>query len=236
MNYEQLIEYSKNINVTITPEMFLQLKKYERFLVYKNKEFNLTAITSSEEIVEKHFYDSILLANTMDFNDVSLIDVGTGAGFPGVVLKIIFPTIKLTLLESNKKKCGFLTDLVRHLHLDNVNIVNERAEIYAINNREVYDVAVTRAVSSLSTVLELSTPLVKVNGKIIVMKGKNGLNEFMTLNKRKSMKKLNIHLVSINEEKLISEEALRYNFVFKKDKKTNKHYPRPYSEIKHRPL
>ena len=137
MTIDRFIEELKKINIELTSEQLDKLKKYADFLLEYNKTTNLTAIRDIEGVYLKHFFDSLIVLNNdlVDFAKVdSLADIGTGAGFPGVVLKIMFPNIKLTLLDSNNKKTTFLTKLVDILELDNVTIINDRAENFVKNN------------------------------------------------------------------------------------------------------
>ena len=144
-----------------------QLHTYFELLVEKNKVMNLTGITEENEVYEKHFYDSLLFSFDIDFSGKTLIDVGTGAGFPGLVLAICYPNLKVTLLEPLNKRCVFLSEVVTALGLQNVEIVNQRSEDYSKNNREKFDYATARAVARLNMLLELVMPLVKVNGTFI---------------------------------------------------------------------
>lgn len=234
MNYVDLQEKLYKLGINPTERMMNQFKIYADFLVEKNKEFNLTAITNIDEIIEKHFYDSVLPATVFEFTNQKIIDIGTGAGFPGVVLKIVYPDLKLTLLEANGKKCSFLRELLEKLAIQDVEVVNERAEIYALTHREEFDVAITRAVASLPIVLELSTPLVKAQGYVIAMKGKNFEEELNS--SLQAMKKLNIRFLQGYTSYLPTEFAEHTNLLFQKEKETDKKYPRPFAQIKRRPL
>jgi 16S rRNA (guanine527-N7)-methyltransferase len=234
MNYVDLQEKLYKLGINLTERMMEQFKIYADFLIEKNNHFNLTAITELDEIIEKHFYDSALPVTVFEFSDQKIIDIGTGAGFPGVVLKIVYPDLKLTLLESNHKKCDFLNELLEKLAIKDVEVVWERAEIYGLTHREEFDVAITRAVASLPIVLELSTPLVKVQGYIIAMKGKNYEEELN--NSLQAIKKLNIWFLHSYTSYLPSDFAEHTNLLFQKDGVTNKKYPRPFAIIKRRPL
>lgn len=172
MKYEQFLEELNKLPIEVTEEKLSKLNKYFETLVEYNQKVNLTTITSQEDVLLKHFYDSLTPTKIYDFNQVkSLIDVGTGAGFPGVVLKIFFPNIKLTLLDSNNKKIKFLEHLTKILNLENVELKCDRSEEYAKTNFEKYDLVIARAVKSLDILFELCLPLVTKNGCFISMKG-----------------------------------------------------------------
>ena len=171
MNKSEFIEELKKLNINITDEMLNELDIYKNFLQEYNKHTNLTAITTDEDIYLKHFYDSITIVKAIDLNKVeSLLDIGTGAGFPGMVIKIIYPNIKVTLLDANNKKIKFLEELASKLNID-VELIHSRVEDYAKNNLNKFDVVTSRAVANLRVLTELSLPLVKVNGYFIALKG-----------------------------------------------------------------
>lgn len=229
MNKENFISSLKELNIEITDEQLNQLEEYYNLLVTENKKYNLTAITEKEQVYLKHFYDSITLSKIIELTDQSLCDIGTGAGFPGLVLKIMFPNLKVTLIESNGKKCNFLNIVKEKLKLKDLIIINERAEIYSINNREIFDIVTSRAVAPLKHLLEYSIPTIKVNGHYIAMKS-NIENE--TQNIEKYYSKLNISLENKIIFELPKENSLRTLLLYKKNKETNKTYPRKYTEIK----
>ena len=154
------------------------LKEFDVYLdelIEWNNKFNLTAITDPQEIKVKHFEDSLTLSDAYDFSkkDISVLDIGTGAGFPGIPLKVVFPNIKLTLLDSVKKKTEFLKHVIEKLKLDGIKIVWARAEDFATDNREKYDVVVCRALAPLAVASELCLPFVRRGGVFLAMKGKN---------------------------------------------------------------
>ena len=159
----EFISYLKENGLRISSHQLEQLNLYQRLLKSKNEVMNLTSIVEKEEVFEKHFLDSLLFSFGEDFNNKKGIDVGTGAGFPGLVLAISYPNFKVTLLEPLNKRCLFLKEVVDKLKLDNVEIVNARAEDYCKDHMEEFDYAFARAVSSLSILLEIIIPLVKVN-------------------------------------------------------------------------
>ncbi len=229
MNKEEFIKSLQDLNIEATEEQLKKLEEYYNILVEENKKYNLTAITEKEQVYLKHFYDSLTLTKIIKLSDQSLCDIGTGAGFPGIVLKIMFPNLKVTLLESNGKKCNFLNKLKEKLNLDNLNIINERAEIYSKNNREIYDIVTSRAVAPLKHLLEYSVPSVKVNGYYVAMKS-NIENEIQNIDNY--YKKLDISL----EKKIIfslpKENSLRTLLLYKKNTNTSNIYPRKYVDIK----
>lgn len=211
-----------------------KLELYYEFLISENQKYNLTAITNKEEVFIKHFEDSLSVEKIIDLNNLSTIcDVGSGAGFPGVVLKIKYPHLKLTIIEPTLKRCNFLSQLVLKLGLKDVIIINGRAEDMK-NMRESFDLVVARAVSSLPILLELCIPLVKVKGYFIALKGSNYKLE---VNDSSNALKL---LSSTIEESLEYELSNNYGthslIKVLKLNKTNNNYPRLYKDIKNKPL
>ena len=229
MNKEEFITSLKEINIEINEEQLNKLEHFYSILVEENNKYNLTAITEKEQVYLKHFYDSITLSKIIDLDNQTLCDIGTGAGFPGIVLKIMFPNLKVTLIESNGKKCNFLNLVKKKLNLKNLTIINERAEIYSKNNREQFDIVTSRAVAPLKHLLEYSIPAVKVEGHYIAMKS-NIENE--TQNIDNYYKKLDINLVEKIIFNLPIENSLRTLLLYKKNKETNVSYPRKYTDIK----
>ena len=230
MNKEIFIKELENLNINVDDEKLEKLDKYAKFLVEYNKTTNLTAITEIDDIYLKHFYDSLTIVRAIDLNKVNnVIDIGSGAGFPGVVLKIIFPNLNITLLDSNNKKTKFLTELTKLLNLDNVTIINERSEDYARKHLESYDLVTSRAVTTLPALVELCLPLVKVNGYFIPLKGT--AQEEIKLSSN-IIKKLNGNIESIDEFNLPIENAKRTIIKIKKTGITPKCYPRNYASIK----
>ncbi|MCR5330524.1 MAG: 16S rRNA (guanine(527)-N(7))-methyltransferase RsmG [Lachnospiraceae bacterium] len=161
-----IIERFGNNGLTIDNHKAEQLYRFYSMLVEKNKVMNLTAITEFEEVVDKHFIDSAILGKYVDLNSKTVIDVGTGAGFPGIPLKILYPDIKLTLLDSLNKRIVFLNEVITGLNLSGVSAIHARAEELGVktDHREQYDICVSRAVSNLSTLVEYCIPFVKVGG------------------------------------------------------------------------
>lgn len=229
MNKERFIEELKKLNIEVTEDKLTKLDKYYNLLVSENKLYNLTAITEEKQVYLKHFYDSLTILKTINLSNQSIIDLGTGAGFPGMVLKIFYPEIKLTLLDSTLKKCNFLKKVTEELNLSNVTIINERAENYSKNNREIYDLVVSRAVAPLKHLLEYGAPLLKINGIFISMKG-NIENDITNIDNY--INKLNLSPIDITTFNLPIENSNRNLVKFIKLDKTPNIYPRKYSDIK----
>lgn len=233
MTKEEFYKKLKEIKIELNPLQKEQFENYYKFLNEYNNHTNITAITNKEDVYLKHFYDSALLATTIDFNKITnLLDIGCGAGFPGIVIKILYPHINLTLLDSNNKKTKFCEYIIKELDLKDVVIINKRAEDYIENKREYFDVVTARAVKNLNILNELAIPYVKLNGYFIAMKSSidNELKE--------SMNGINIlgakYIKTINITKDIL--GLRNFVIIKKIKETEKKYPRNYSNIIKKPL
>ncbi len=193
-------ENLKNLGINYTSKELDLLEKYYDFLVEYNAHTNLTTITEKEDVYNKHFYDSLMITQVVDLTKINnVLDIGSGAGFPGVVLKIFFPNIKLTLLDSNNKKTKFLTELIEKLGLKDVSIINDRAENYMKNNLNSYDICVSRAVAYVDIISSLSTPFIKLDGKVLLMKGDFSSEELIL---KKYMKELNIKQFSEYEYQL----------------------------------
>jgi 16S rRNA (guanine527-N7)-methyltransferase len=207
-----------------------QLSRFEEILITRNKEFNLTAITKHEEVWIKHFYDSLLFLKAMDLSDKKIIDVGTGAGFPGIVLLIYNSCLDITFNDSNNKKINFIDSAIKQIFpMQNINYhtSNQRAESFS--PRLSFDIALTRALAPLHILLELCYPLVKVGGYVIGVKGQGYIQE---LEKAQNIiKLLDYQLVDIIKEELPDDYGFRAILVFKKNS-DNKKYPRPYHLIK----
>ena len=234
MKKEEFISLLSKNNVVLSEKQSLQFEKYLYLLQEYNKVMNLTGITEEEEVYEKHFYDSLLFSFNENMDGLSLIDVGSGAGFPGVPLAIVYPSLNVTLLEPLTKRCKFLEVVKNELGLSNVVIVNERAEDFSKKNEEKFDIAIARAVSKLNILLEISSQMIKVNGYFIALKGKIAQEEIEQA--KNALKVLNFKIEKNKEDYLPSEEDSRANIFIKKLGSTNKKYPRNYSQIKNRPL
>lgn len=234
MNETEFINELKNIDIILTQNQINKFKIYYEYLIEYNKHTNLTSITTKEDVYLKHFYDSCLLTKTIDFNNIdTILDIGCGAGFPGIVIKILFPNIKLTLLDSNNKKTKFCESLSKLLESDNVEIVNKRAEEYIIEKREYFDIVSARAVKNLPVLIELSIPYVKQNGYFIAMKSdyEEELN-----NSKNGIKVLGAEYIKTININLPNNTGIRNFILIKKVNKTNPKYPRNYSQIIKKPL
>lgn len=229
MNKELFIESLKELNIYPTELQLRRLEEYYKILIEENNKYNLTNITDKEQVYLKHFYDSLTIAKIIELNNQKLCDIGTGAGFPGLVLKIMFPELEVDLVEATNKRCNFLKLVIDKLGLKKVNVINERAEIYSKEVREYYDIVTSRAVAPLKHLLEYSIPLVKVNGYYIAMKGNI---EKETENIENYLKKLNICLKEEKKFQLPIEHSNRSLLIYIKEKETSLKYPRRYNDIK----
>ena len=170
MKFNELLDSLNSLEIKCSNEQLNLLKTFMKVTLETNEKFNLTAITNEDEFVEKMIYDSALALYDLDLSEKSIIDVGTGAGFPGMVLKILEPNSKVTLLDSTAKKINHLLVFAKEQNID-VEGIATRAEDYARNNREKFDYATARAVSQLNILLELIIPMLKVGGSFIALKG-----------------------------------------------------------------
>lgn len=233
MNINEFLIELQKLNIEPTKEQLSNLEKYKNLLIEYNQKFNLTAITKENDIYLKHFYDSLTLTKTLDLNkELNLLDIGTGAGFPGLVLKIFFPKLNITLLDSNNKKITFLNTVIKELNLNNIICINKRAEELQ-NLRETFDVVTSRAVAHLRILSELAIPLLKVNGLFIPLKGDVTLE---LAESKSTITALNSELISTFNFKLPIENSTRTILIIKKNKATPSIYPRPYDKIKKKSL
>ena len=234
MTISEFIEELKKLNIEPTEEQLTQLNKYYELIVEYNKVMNLTGITEKDQVYLKHFYDSLTITKVIDLTkEETLCDIGTGAGFPGIVLKIIFPNLKITLIDSLNKRIEFLKIVIKELDLKNIEALHTRAEEYARENIEKFDVVTSRAVAPLNILLELSIPILKINKYFISYKG-NISREI--IESQNALKQLNSSIEQIEEFELPKENSNRTKKKIKKENKTNNKYPRKFSEIKKKPL
>lgn len=202
---------------------------YFSMLTEWNKKFNLTAILEQNEVYEKHFIDSLMSEKYVNFSSKSLLDVGSGAGFPGIPLAINHPDLSVTLLESNGKKITFLNEVIKKLDLKNVKIIQGRSE--EITGE--YDFVTARAVKQLNILLEISSHLIKVGGNFLAYKG-NADNEINQ--SKKALEKLNLEIIAEYKYELPVSKDNRELIVIRKLAKTPNKYPRNYSDIVKKPL
>ena len=233
MPINDFIEELKKIGIILNDNQLNQLERYYELLVEKNKVMNLTGIVEKEEVYLKHFYDSLTIVKSIDLNKISnLCDIGTGAGFPGLVLKIVFPQLKVVLLDSLNKRVDFLNNVINTLNLKNIEVIHTRAEEYALLHRNSFDVTTARAVANLSILLEYAIPMTKVVGYFISLKG--NVREELEDSKN-ALKELNTTFIDLCEFSLPVENSIRSICKFQKNGDVKK-YPRKYSEIKKRKL
>lgn len=234
MNLNNFINEVEKLNIHLSETQLEQLEEFYRLLIDYNEKVNLTRITEKEDVYLKHFYDSLTLIKAIDLKKgLTLCDIGTGAGFPGIVLKICFPQLKITLVETLQKRVRFLYLVKEKLNLKDLFICKERAEIFARNNRNKYDLVTSRAMARLNILTEMCIPLVKVNGYFIPMKGsiEGELEEASN-----SIKELNSSLENVISFTLPIENSVRNLVIIKKIGDNKTIYPRSFSEIKKKPL
>lgn len=231
MNLLEFKNALKDRNIILDDEMINKLNEYAYFLKEYNEKINLTAIVEYEEVLDKHFYDSLLLVDRELKG--TLVDVGTGAGFPGVVLKIVIPELKVLLVEPLHKRCVFLNELINKLDLKDIEVINERGEDYSLKHREEYDYVTARAVSNLNNLIEVCGALVKKNGYFICLRGKDGRSEID--NASKAIKTMGFEIESIKDERLFNGDSRVISY-FKKMNNSPLKYPRKYNIIKKNPL
>lgn len=229
-SFNELIKKeSEKLGIILSEYQIEQFYRYYELLTEWNKVMNLTAITEMDEVVIKHFVDSLSLVKAVDdfgMKETTVIDVGTGAGFPGIPLKIVYPTIRITLLDSLNKRIKFLEEVVKELKLDDVNMVHGRAEDYGRDKiyREQFDFCVSRAVANLSTLSEYCLAFVKKDGYFISYK--SGKLEEELKAAKSAIKKLSSEVIDVTEFTLPDSEAGRTLVKIKKVNVLNKKYPR----------
>ena len=218
----------------LSPEGIPALLRYGDLLVETNKVMNLTAITDPEEIASLHFLDSAALLTLEDFRGKSVIDVGTGAGFPGLPLRILEPTIRLTLLDSLGKRIQFLETVCQDLGLADVACVHSRAEEFAAEHREAFDLVTSRAVANLQTLSELCLPLTRVGGRFLAMKAVDSDGELASA--QRAIALLGGRVAAVRDYAIPGTEVCHRLISIEKFKKTPEKYPRTFAKIKKNPL
>lgn len=225
------------LNIPYSKEQLAQLWEYYLFFKEENKKYNLSSITEAEEVIKKHFLDSlVILANLEVENHQRWLDIGTGAGFPGLVLKLFLPGDSFYLLDSSSKKVNFLNQLIYQLDLKGVDASHGRAEDFAKLKewRASFDYVTSRAVASLNILLEYALPFLKIDGHAYFYKGPEYEKEIKEA--KKALEILGGKIISIKELDVPDLDAERYLIVVKKTAKTNKKYPRRAGIPKKRPL
>lgn len=238
----KLVNICNKINIEISDDQINCFEKYYELLIEKNKVMNLTAITDKEDVIVKHFIDSIALIPYLTDkgininNKLKIIDIGTGAGFPGLPLKIMMPDVKFTLLDSLNKRVSFLNEVIDELKLKDIEALHGRAEDYASDNkyREKYDICVSRAVANLSTLSEYCIPFVKENGFFISYKA--GESEEEINNSKNAIKILGGKINKVEEFVLPGTDVSRVFVFIRKLELTDKKYPRKAGVPAKKPL
>ena len=232
MNKKLFLKEVEHLGIFLTEKQINDLDTYYKLLISYNNNVNLTAITKEEDVYLKHFYDSLTLFKGIDLKEnLKICDLGTGAGFPGLVLKIVFPNLSITLVDSLEKRIKFLDLVIKELELKNIKTVHSRIEEF--KEIEAFDVVVSRAVSKINILLELGCRIPKVNGLFVFMKG-NVLKELKSA--KNALKVLNYSLEKIINFKLPIEESERNIVILKHTSPTSNKYPRQFSIIKKKPL
>lgn len=233
MTKEEFVIEVEKLGIKLTDEQLKQFEMYCEFLLEKNKVVNLTAIKDEEGVYLKHFYDCITIFKAGVIKQSSkVLDIGCGAGFPGMIMKIIEPSIDLTLLDSNNKKIEFVSELAHKLNFKGINFVHLRSEEYFPLVHDEFDIVTARAVANLNTLSELAIPFVRINGYFLAMKGAseeiNDAKEAITI--------LGGTIEDTIEFKLPKELSARTIVKIKKVSKTPSTYPRRYDKIIKYPL
>lgn len=232
MKKNEIEQLFQKLNYQINLEQLEKLEKYYHLLVSWNKKMNLTTILNENDVYQKHFFDSLLLSNKINLSNQRFCDLGTGAGFPGIIIKIFFPNIKLYLIEPNQKKVIFLQELIKSLGLIDVVIINDRAENIAKRYWDFFDIISARAVAKLNILLELAIPMLKISGNFIALKA-NIDNELILC--ENALKILSTKIVNIYESNYLFL-GKRNIIYFEKLKSNSDKYPRNYSKIIKKPL
>ncbi len=234
MNKEEFISEVEKLGIKLSEEQLNQFQIYCDFLLEKNKVVNLTAIKDEESVYLKHFYDCITIFKSGVIKPNSkVLDIGSGAGFPGIVIKIIEPSINLTVLDSSMKRINFIAELTNKLNIKRIDFVDKRSEDYFPLVHDEFDIVTARAVANLNTISELAIPFVKLNGYFLAMKGKykKELEEA-----KEAISILGGKIEEIIEFKLPKEASDRAILKIKKIAKTPSNYPRRYDKIIKYPL
>lgn len=233
MNDKEFKEELSKLGIVLTSTQEKQLEMYYNLLIEWNNKMNLTGITERNSVYLKHFYDCITLIKAIDLTkNLKIVDVGTGAGFPGLVLKIVFPNLDVVLVDALNKRINFLNHVIESLKLKNIEAIHDRIENYAKNNLEVFDLVTCRAVAKLNIISELCLPLAKINGYFIPMKAT--IED--EISDTKYLEVLKSKVESVITFNLPIENSVRNLIVIKKYGSIDNKYPRQYDKIIKNPL
>lgn len=230
---KNLKDLFKKYNVNLNDFQIVQFEEYFSMLIETNKVMNLTAIIEEDDVAVKHFLDSTLPEKFFPQN-ATVIDIGSGAGFPALPLKIVRPDLKITMVDSLNKRIGFLNDVIEKLNIEGANAVHSRAEDFAKNYREKFDVAVARAVAPLNTLVEYLLPFVKVGGVCIIYKSSKLAEELK--DSQKAIEILGAKVERIEKYYIAEKELEREILILKKIKNTPQKYPRDKNKPKLNPI
>lgn len=234
MNKELFIIEVEKLGIDVSFEKLEKLDLFYKLLIEWNEKINLTTIVEEEAVYLKHFYDSLTLFRDIDLNNpIKICDVGSGAGFPGVVLKIFFPNIDITLIDSLNKRIIYLNDIIDKLELSGITAIHSRMEDFSKLHEEEFDFVTARAVSQLPILCEISVKTLKIGGSLVFMKA-NCEEELVGIDRK--IDKLGLKLSSIDKFVLPIENSNRTIIKIDKYSKTNKLYPRSIDKIKKNPL
>ena len=222
---KKISNYLDEIQIKLNDKQLMQFYKYMNLLIEWNKKINLTSIIEPEEIIIKHFVDSVIISKYIE-KGLKVIDVGTGAGFPGIPLKIVRDDIEIVLLDSLNKRVNFLNEVIKDIKLEKIQTIHARVEEFAKNKkyRENFDAVISRAVANMSTLSEYMLPLTKVGGKMLSMKGPDFEKEIE--NSKKAISILGGEIEKIDEYQLPKTEMKRSIIIVEKVKNTPQKYPR----------
>lgn len=223
----------KTFGIVLSNEQIELFEKYYELLIEYNKHTNLTTITNKEEVYYKHFFDSLTLINHLTNKEGYIVDMGSGAGFPSIPLKILFPTLKVTIIDSLNKRITFLNELINRLNLNDVLLIHGRIEEVALKSQEKYDYATARALGNMTLITEMSLPMLKVGGSFLAMKSANVKEEL--LKAKSAIKTLGGKIVNEMYLELPNNYGSRSIIEIEKERHI-KGYPRRYSQMVKNPL
>lgn len=232
MTYEELKKAFEGTQVVIGDELISSLRTYAALLAEWNEKMNLTAITEEPIVIEKHFMDSLLIAKDFVFAGKKIADIGSGAGFPGVVLALAFPSCHVTLIDATKKKFLFLQELKEKLGISNIAFHVGRVEDMKAE-RDTFDIVAARGFAAMNIFLEVAAPLAKKGGTLIAMKSLRGEEELVK--SKFAIHRLGLSLSSTKKD-VLPDGEIRLNYYFEKKQPTPPSYPRPWAEILKKPL